>query len=190
MATNNSVNVPLSGNIGTVKFAGTTSPTFITPVLGAATATSVAFSPTTGGLIGTTAADNASAGTVGEFISSQITAASPVSYTTSGTVQNLTSISLTAGDWDVWGNIYYTPAGSTVLQRCLTAINTTTHTLPDNSLVTDISLPVGTGVPFGTTAPMQRINVSGAATAYMIADALFTTSTLTMCGIICARRVR
>ncbi len=40
MATNNSVNVGLSGASGTGSFAGTTSPTFVTPTLGVATATS------------------------------------------------------------------------------------------------------------------------------------------------------
>jgi hypothetical protein len=43
MATNNSVNVTLSGQSGTGSFAGTTSPTLVTPTLGAASATSINF---------------------------------------------------------------------------------------------------------------------------------------------------
>jgi hypothetical protein len=43
MATNNSVNVTLSGQSGTGSFAGTTSPTLVTPVLGVAAATSINF---------------------------------------------------------------------------------------------------------------------------------------------------
>lgn len=43
MATNNSVDVPLSGSTGTGNFVGANTPTLITPVLGAATATSVNF---------------------------------------------------------------------------------------------------------------------------------------------------
>jgi len=41
MATNNQVNVGLSGSTGTGSFVGSTSPTLTTPTLGAATATSV-----------------------------------------------------------------------------------------------------------------------------------------------------
>ncbi len=43
MTTNNSVNTTLSGQTGTVNFVGSTSPTLITPILGAATATSINF---------------------------------------------------------------------------------------------------------------------------------------------------
>ncbi len=43
MATNNQTNVGLSGASGTGSFAGTTSPTFVTPVLGVASATSITF---------------------------------------------------------------------------------------------------------------------------------------------------
>lgn len=43
MATNNAVNTNLSGQTGTGAFAGSTSPTFTTPILGAASATSVNF---------------------------------------------------------------------------------------------------------------------------------------------------
>ena len=43
MATINAVNTSLSGQSGTGSFAGTTSPTFVTPTLGAALATSINF---------------------------------------------------------------------------------------------------------------------------------------------------
>ena len=46
MATNNSVNVGLTGSTGTVHFVGSTSPTLVTPVLGAASGTSLALSDT------------------------------------------------------------------------------------------------------------------------------------------------
>jgi hypothetical protein len=81
MATNNSVDVGLAGSTGTVNFVGSTSPTLVTPILGAATATSVTFSPTTGGIVGTTTNDNAGAGKVGEFISSVITTGATVTFT-------------------------------------------------------------------------------------------------------------
>ncbi len=47
MATNNVVDVPLSGNTGTGNFVGANTPTLITPVLGASTATSINFGGST-----------------------------------------------------------------------------------------------------------------------------------------------
>ena len=47
MATNNQVNVGLSGSTGTGNFVGANTPTLITPVLGSATATSVNFGGST-----------------------------------------------------------------------------------------------------------------------------------------------
>lgn len=47
MATNNQVNVGLSGQTGTGSFVGSTSPTLVTPTLGVASATSINFGGTT-----------------------------------------------------------------------------------------------------------------------------------------------
>jgi len=47
MATNNAVNVGLSGSTGSGNFVGANTPTLITPVLGAATATSISFGGST-----------------------------------------------------------------------------------------------------------------------------------------------
>ena len=184
MTTNNIVNVPLSGSSGSGKFVGDTSPSLVTPVLGAATFTSIAFSPTTGGVIGTATNDNVSAGDIGEVISSQITAASPNTVTTA-TPTNLTSISLTAGDWDVFGSISCT--GTTITQY-QGAINTTSATLPDNSLLSS-GVPLATSTVIGVDVLPQRINVSTNTTVYLVVN--FTgTGTLHASGTITARRVR
>ena len=55
---------------------------------------------------------NASAGNVGEYITSNIPNGSAVSLT-NGTAQNITSISVTAGDWDIFGNVTGFIAGVT-----------------------------------------------------------------------------
>ena len=131
MATNDSVNASLNGNNGTGKFVGANTPTLVTPTIGVATGTSIAFSPDTNGIIGTTAGDTSTAGYVGETISSVILYASRITFTTSSTTQNLTSISLTAGDWDVWGNIYFVPSAGMQPYTAYSAITTTSATLPD-----------------------------------------------------------
>jgi len=61
------------------------------------TTNTITFSPTTNGLKGTTAADNAAAGFVGEFMSSSVLVGSAVAVS-NNTAKNITSITLSAGD--------------------------------------------------------------------------------------------
>jgi hypothetical protein len=161
-------------------------PAFSTSVTGL-TFTSAITPQTTGGIVGTTAADNANAGSVGELISAT---GSNVSLS-SGVGANVTSISLTAGDWDVWGSVQCNAAGSTVINSCFDGVSTTSAALPAVPLyagLNGLSLGGGSQVQFPT--PMQRINVSTTTTVYLVASSSFTTSTLTANGTIWARRRR
>lgn len=163
------------------------SPTLVTPILGAATATSLAFSPTTGGIIGTTAGDNATAGDVGEMISSVIASGSAVSCS-NGVARNVTSINLTAGDFDLWGNVNTLDSSSNTTG--LNAwINTSSATQPDRSL---LSLTNGlTGANgAGVNIPVRRVNITTTTTYYLSCNAMFSGGTTTACGGIYARRVR
>lgn len=89
-----------------------TSPALVTPILGAATATSLAFSPSTGGIIGTTTNDNGGAGKVGEYIES--TGSPSFANFTTNTYADVATITLTAGDWDVSGQVFMDRNGATV----------------------------------------------------------------------------
>lgn len=192
MATNNAVNTSLSGQTGTGTFVGATSPTLVTPTLGAATATSLAFSPTTGGIIGTATNDNAGAEKVGELVNSLISSATPLSLTTL-TVTNLTSISLTAGDWDVWGNVGFTGGATTVIQVAIGFISTSSASLTDSSLYSSVyfggSTPFATAVP-GFCVPEQRLSLASTTTVYLEVFAQFSVSTCSAVGGIYARRRR
>lgn len=183
MATNNAVNTTLSGQTGTGTFAGSTSPTFVTPILGAASATSISFSSTSG-IIGTTTNNNAAAGSVGEIISSVIPNATPVSFT-AATPGNLTSISLTAGDWDLYGNITFT---ATTVTSASIWISQTSASLPDSSLY-NIVIGLNTGNTLGFSAPYFRASISGTTTFYLSGSA-GATGTLTGRGGFFARRAR
>ena len=163
-----------------------TSPTLITPTLGAATATSLAFSPTTGGIIGTTTNDNAGAGKVGEFVSSVIASGSAVSLV-NGTQKDLTSIALSAGDWFVYGNLYY--FGSTTnLTGVLGWLSSSSATVPDVSLLNEWSGAITQAQGFN--APSARFLLGSPATIYITAFANFAAGTAAVCGGIYARRVR
>lgn len=153
----------------------------------------VALAPsTTAGIVGTTLADNANAGSVGEVISSSIPVGSAVALT-SGTPANITSISLTAGDWQCWGNVVTNPAGTTTQTALTGAISTTSAAFlaaPNGggSVSLPYSAPAGQGieVPVGQV----RLNVSTTTTAYLVISSTFATSTNAGYGFIGCRRVR
>lgn len=161
----------------------------------AVTFASAAFS-TTSGIIGTTTNNNAAAGSVGEYVNSTITFGSPVTITTSQVSQNLTSISLTAGDWNVWGNFLAIPAASTTLNYVISSISQTSATLnsPElNPVFLSSSIAVaasGDAPRIGGTVPMQRYSLSTTTTIYLVMNVEFNVSTCTACGYLSARRVR
>ena len=190
MATKNKIDVGLSGSSGSGSFAGTTSPVFTTPTLGAATATTVVFSPTTGGIIGTTTNDNANAGNVGQSITSVIAAASGVSLT-NNIAANVTSISLTAGDWDVTGNIGFPGNGATSIGQTRVWSSITSATSPDLSLYNGESVTVTSpAASIGHSIPSIRYSLSGTTTVYLSCLVEFSGGTQVACGGIYARRAR
>jgi hypothetical protein len=186
MATNNAVNTSLSGQTGTGTFVGSTSPTLVTPTLGAASATSVTFSSTTG-IVGTTTNNNAAAGSVGEYISSVVAAISPVTLT-STVVANVTSISLTAGDWDVFGNVVIS-SGATGILYSYGWVSTTSATQPDGSLAAGMYIVPAVTAQMATPVPFARLSLSTTTTVYLSAVSSFT-GTASACGGIYARRRR
>lgn len=177
----------------TITSATITSPTFTTPTLGVATATSLVFSPSTGGIIGTTTNNNASSGAVGEFVSSTILVGSAVSLTSAGAA-NITSISLTAGDWNVWGNVATNPASGTttgLVQAWISTTSATIPTIPNAGAYVEIPYPGSPpDQPTATPAGQARVTLSGTTTVFLSTAVNFGVSTMTAYGFIGARRVR
>lgn len=152
----------------------------------------------TGGVIlgGTGTNDSAAAGKVGEYIESVIASGSAVSLT-STTPANLTSISLTAGDWDVDAVFQFTGAAGTTVTYMIGSISTTSATLDatagrqtgtqENAATAFNNIA---GAVLTLTLPPLRFSLSGTTTVYAVAQALFGTSTCSVFGILRARRVR
>lgn len=153
----------------------------------APTLTQVTFS-TTSGIIGTTTNNSAASGSVGELISSVIPTASAVSIS-SATNTNLTSISLTAGDWDLWGNVTFTPTVAGALNSVFAWTSQTSATLPDSSLFAGVTIPGGQSQS-GINAPRVRVSLSGTTTLYISGRCTISSGTCTMTGGIYARRTR
>lgn len=150
----------------------------------------------TGGVIlgGTSTNDDATAGKVGELISSNVAKGLAVPLTTN-TAANVTSISLTAGDWDVHASVWFDATGTTSISRFGGDISTTSATLstfPNGGagfMFWNQALVIG-DVDHGWQIGTKRISLSSTTTVYLVAIATFTVDTLAAFGFIGARRVR
>lgn len=145
---------------------------------------------------GTGTNDNATAGYVGEFMESNIASGSATALTTA-TAKNVTSLSLTAGDWDVWGNVLFTGNAATTVTYIAGFISTVSATFPTppNAGAYMNFVPPAGGNFAGNNTPgllagQRRISVSSTTTVYLEAYAEFAVNTLSSYGYIAARRVR
>jgi len=145
---------------------------------------------TTPNIVGVTTGACAAAGSVGECKSATGTA---VSMTT-GTGTNCASIPLTAGNWLVAGTIAFVPNTTTTYGTVVVNLSTTTGSVGTLGSGTRNSLQ-GSGTAFNAgqsqelSTPVVPINVSSAATAFLVGYATFATSTMTQTCSMWALRV-
>jgi hypothetical protein len=145
------------------------------------------FTPTGSSIIGTTTNNNATAGYVGEFVSSVILEANKISLTSTVTA-DITSISLTAGDWDVWSNASFDDSASDTEWQSW--CSDTSATLPDYAYVAFLSALATAGVGVNLTNPYRRFSLSTTTTIYLSANITFASGTVGAYGTINARRAR
>jgi hypothetical protein len=140
---------------------------------------------------GTNTNDSAAAGYVGEYIASNIT--TPLGLT-SATPTNLTTISLTAGDWDVTGAVKFTGTASTVITDTMGVISTTSASTDQTNFATtsyarhQVNYITGSS-PTEVPAPL-RLTLTATTTVYLSLYCAFSASTCTAIGILRARRMR
>ena len=134
---------------------------------------------------GITSGSNAGAGNVGEFISAT---ASSFSLTTS-TPANATSISLTAGDWDVSGGFTIT-ASSNVMSNAVCGWSTTSAGFGSPGTYMQVGMASGSVGTWAGGIPVGRLNITSTTTVYMVCEAIFSSGTASVGGIIQARRIR
>lgn len=142
--------------------------------------------------LGTTTNDNAASGEVGEYVESVVLQASAVSLTT-GVQTNVTSIPLTAGDWDVDAICYHMPTASTSTTRYVASIGTVSAVIDSTAgRFSDFSQPaaVNSGTTYNNAIPPYRFSLVAPATIYLVALDAFTASTMKAYGLLRARRVR
>lgn len=149
-------------------------------------------------LVGWEAGGEVYVGPIGEFKTSSILAAAGVAVLTA-TGKTVTSVELTAGEWDVSAN----------LDRALTGVTATVR-VASLSLTADTVAPAGGGsglgtngtviqnVTFGTTITGGytqvvgpcRVVLTATTTVYLVCHDTFSAGTMTAYGTIHARRIR
>jgi hypothetical protein len=139
------------------------------------------------GIKGVVDGSNAAAGQIGEYIS----AAQPTGQTlTSGTGLNLTSISLTAGDWNIDAVVTYnmSAGGTTYADTWINPPNTLVASAPGYAAVGSSN---GTlGGPLTLNVAPTRLSITTTTTVNLTVRASFTGPTVTAAGTLYARRVR
>jgi hypothetical protein len=140
---------------------------------------------------GTATNDSASAGQVGEYMSSTIASGSAVSLS-DGVAADVTSLNLTAGDWDINGKVAFTINGATVLTSALVSTNTSSATHGADTSPTYIrSYTDGTaGNTMAMATGVARVTIASPTTVYLVVTASFSVNTCAAYGIFRARRVR
>lgn len=138
-----------------------------------------------GGIAGNTTGTAASAGTLGEVPSA---AFSSVAMTTT-TVQNLTSINLTAGVYLVWGSATYTVGTGATMNIWLAGVSQTTGALPALGTYFQSSGTITATGSATANAPMYLLTLSSAKTIYLTGEAVFSGGAVTSTGFLAALRI-
>lgn len=150
---------------------------------------------TTPNIVGSSTNDSASAGSVGEHQISTVVSGSAVTLTTA-TAANVTSLSLTAGDWDVWGNVALDTTGGPSATQEIVWVSTTSATVPSPltgavGAYSQLSY-AGRDPSFDTMQTgARRLSLSSTTTVYLGAYVIFTGGTAVKAyGSLQARRRR
>lgn len=182
----------LDSNAGTLTLKGAT--TTAQTITGANTVFAGTITPTqTGGIIGTTTNNSVQAGSVGELITASLAQGSQIGLST-GVSANITSISLTAGDWDVDGVLHFN-YGATDAVTALTGSTSSTsatHGAVDTQAVRifpSAGQVQSSQVAHRMPVPTNRFLLASTTIVFLVATATFT-GAYNAHGMIRARRVR
>lgn len=145
-------------------------------------------------IVGTATNNSATAGNIGEEVNS--TVSTYTNYTSTATYQNITSITLTAGDWDISAFFTYSSNSATITaaSNAIFVISTTTASAAGATEGQNIDyVPqaalLGTS-KFSDGITPYRVSLSGTTTYYLNSQATFTIGNPQYVGSLRARRLR
>jgi len=137
--------------------------------------------------VGRVGGTDAAAGDVGEYVEAVVATGSAVSLT-STVVSNVTSISLTAGDWDIEGIVDVNFGGVTATD-IVAGISPTTGALGAQDTYAKSTLALtGHTDTYGYITPKVRVKPTVTTTYYLVSSSTFTVGTAAVFGTIRARR--
>ena len=142
----------------------------------------------TTGITGTTTNNDASAGYFGEYVSSTVLTASAVTINYGGSGVPVTSISLTAGDWDVEGWVGYNQGALSVVTYLIQGISTSNTSITGET--SNVFRPANGGASPQIPIPVQRVSIASTTTIYLNSATGGSGTVLTAYGTIRARRIR
>ncbi len=148
----------------------------------------------TNAIVGTATNNNAVAGNIGEEINSIVS--TYTNYSTTATYQNIASITLTPGDWDLSAFFTYSSNSATIVAaaNAIFVISTTTASAAgateglNTSYVAQSAL-LGTSL-FSNSIPPYRVSIAAPTIYYLNTQATFTLGNPQFVGGIRARRIR
>ena len=151
--------------------------------------------PTVAKVKGVVDGGNAAAGDVGEYRETiTLDPSGDVSLTTN-VAADIATLSLTAGDWDVSGIVYFSGNAATNVTRLIASVSLSSGTLTTLGQLGRTDFTPGNSLPFAVTSEAlncgpKRISLAATTTIYLVGLLSFTVSTAVGFGHISARRVR
>lgn len=174
-----------TGGAGGITMSGST----IAMGTGAITGSgNITFSPTTAGIVGTTTNDAAATGNVGQYISS---VAGGTAFGATDVYTDLTSISLTAGDWDVlflWSGLDMKGVTTTLVAIGIGTISL--NNAPNLQNTNPYLVSTGLVITRLSGVSAARASLASTTTIYAKIYATYSGVTPTCQGTLSARRVR
>jgi hypothetical protein len=146
-----------------------------------------ALTPSAAGIVGVTTATNANVGAVGEILFTLISTGVSVG---SGATVTVGTLALTAGDWDISGELWLNVGGAaTILGGALNSSASFPAAPAQNASRSQLAASFTPSNQILALSPCRTVQ-SGPFTYYLTASATFSTGTVTATGKILARRAR
>lgn len=141
------------------------------------------------GLLGTATNDTPAAGYIGEPMSASVASGSAISLTTD-TSANLTSLSLTAGDWIVqgWAWFNFGGGGSTTVQGAWISTTSATRPTPPTDGQTQTCF-TAFGADISVVTGQKSLRLASTTTVYLGVRSTFAGMTCGAYGLMTARRM-
>lgn len=134
--------------------------------------------------------NNTNAAPPAGFIGQEITASATAVATTSTTAKTITSITLTAGIWDISGISASTPTGGASIMSAVAAgISTTDNALSGTLGIDYQQFGISAATLLSTSVPRIRATLSGSTTYYYVVTNVYTSTTCPTNARISATRV-